>query len=233
MRASCATASARPSQGFARSSIEHGRSTDVVDPHPRTHRGRSGVRATSAIHVAPAVLGDVICCRETNGGRSRVLAGKDRVMEPSRTLSHRRDRRTTLTSRSRRSDITRSASCSTRHLAPRADSDATRMTWSTKSGSSSKAQSLGLTLDDIQQLLAGQQRRSHAPSCRKVRDLLTRRIEDIDDAYQGTRASFRRTLHEHLVACERGARGCDVNHRVRPSKPWMSRNVRVERHEAR
>jgi DNA-binding transcriptional MerR regulator len=36
-----------------------------------------------------------------------------------------------------------------------------------------QAQSLGLTLDDIQQLAAGRLRTNHAPSCRKVRDLLT------------------------------------------------------------
>jgi DNA-binding transcriptional MerR regulator len=65
-----------------------------------------------------------------------------------------------------------------------------------------QAQSLGLTLDDIQQLVAGQQRRSHAASCRRVRDLMTRRIDDIDGRIRELR-SFRRTLHAHLVACER------------------------------
>ena len=64
-----------------------------------------------------------------------------------------------------------------------------------------QAQSLGLTLDDIQQLLTGQQQRSHPPSCRRVRDLLTRRIDDIDARIKELR-SFRRTLHDHLVACE-------------------------------
>lgn len=65
-----------------------------------------------------------------------------------------------------------------------------------------QAQSLGLTLDDVQQLLTGRQRRRPAASCRKVRDLLTRRIEDIDARMKELR-EFRRTLHEHLVACER------------------------------
>ena len=65
-----------------------------------------------------------------------------------------------------------------------------------------QAQSLGLTLDDIQQLAAGRLRTHHAPSCRKVRDLLTRRIEDIDARMKELRA-FRRTLHEHLTACDR------------------------------
>ena len=64
-----------------------------------------------------------------------------------------------------------------------------------------QAQSLGLTLDDIQQLTAGQLRRNHAPSCRKVRDLLTRRIEDIDARIKELR-EFRRTLHDHLGACD-------------------------------
>jgi DNA-binding transcriptional MerR regulator len=65
-----------------------------------------------------------------------------------------------------------------------------------------QAQSLGLTLDDVQQLLTGRQRRPHVASCRKVRDLLTRRIEDIDARIKELR-EFRRTLNEHLVACDR------------------------------
>jgi DNA-binding transcriptional MerR regulator len=65
-----------------------------------------------------------------------------------------------------------------------------------------QAQSLGLTLDDIQQLAAGRMRANHAPSCRKVRDLLTRRIEDIDARIRELR-EFRRTLHGHLAACDR------------------------------
>ena len=64
-----------------------------------------------------------------------------------------------------------------------------------------QAQALGLTLDDIQQLAVGQPRRNHAPSCRKVRDLLTRRIEDIDARFKELR-EFRRTLHQHLAACD-------------------------------
>jgi DNA-binding transcriptional MerR regulator len=65
-----------------------------------------------------------------------------------------------------------------------------------------QAQSLGLTLDDIQQLSARRMRTDHAPSCRKVRDLLKRRIEDIDARIKELR-EFRRTLHEHLAACDR------------------------------
>ena len=65
-----------------------------------------------------------------------------------------------------------------------------------------QAQSLGLTLDDVQQLLTGRRRRTDLTSCRKVRDLLTRRIVDIDARIKELR-EFRRTLHVHLVACER------------------------------
>ena len=65
-----------------------------------------------------------------------------------------------------------------------------------------QAQSLGLTLDDVQQLLVARQRRPPVASCRRVRDLLTRRIEDIDARIRELR-QFRRTLNEHLVACDR------------------------------
>ena len=65
-----------------------------------------------------------------------------------------------------------------------------------------QAQSLGLTLDDVQQLLTGRQRRPHVASCREVRDLLTHRIEDINARIRELR-EFRRTLNEHLVACDR------------------------------
>jgi DNA-binding transcriptional MerR regulator len=64
-----------------------------------------------------------------------------------------------------------------------------------------QAQSLGLTLEDIQQLTAGHLRRNHAPSCRKVRDLLTRRIQDIDTRIKELR-EFRRTLNEYLATCD-------------------------------
>jgi DNA-binding transcriptional MerR regulator len=65
-----------------------------------------------------------------------------------------------------------------------------------------QAQSLGLTLDDVQQLLAGRQRRPNVASCRKVRDLLTRRIQDIDARIKELR-ELRRTLHGHFATCER------------------------------
>lgn len=65
-----------------------------------------------------------------------------------------------------------------------------------------QAQALGLTLEDVQQLLTGRRRRPDAASCRKIRNLLTCRIEDIDARIKDLR-EFRRTLHEHLTACER------------------------------
>jgi DNA-binding transcriptional MerR regulator len=65
-----------------------------------------------------------------------------------------------------------------------------------------QARSLGLTLDDVQQLLIGRQRRPQVASCRRVRELLTRRVEDIDARIKELRA-FRRTLNEHLAACDR------------------------------
>ena len=64
-----------------------------------------------------------------------------------------------------------------------------------------QAQSLGLTLDDVQQLLSGRQRRPQVASCRRVRDLLTQRLQDIDARIKELRA-FRRTLHAYFVACE-------------------------------
>jgi MerR family mercuric resistance operon transcriptional regulator len=71
-----------------------------------------------------------------------------------------------------------------------------------------QAQSLGLTLDDVQQLIAGAQGRPRVASCRKVRDLLSRHIEDIDVRISELR-TLRQTLQEHKTACDRalGATG--------------------------
>jgi DNA-binding transcriptional MerR regulator len=63
-----------------------------------------------------------------------------------------------------------------------------------------QAQALGLTLADVQQLLMGRHRGRHLPTCRKVRDLLTKRIDDIDARIRELR-EFRRALQEHLAAC--------------------------------
>ena len=64
-----------------------------------------------------------------------------------------------------------------------------------------QAQALGLTLKDVRQLL-GDQGRSGRERCRKVRDLLDRRLQDVDAKLVELRA-FRRTLRTHLTACER------------------------------
>ena len=94
-----------------------------------------------------------------------------------------------------------------------------------------QAQSLGLTLDDVQQLLVGGQSRLHAASCRKVRDLLTRRIEDIDARVKELR-EFRRALHEHMVACDQAlAAAADP---ACPTIEALDRSKRVsKRYEAR
>lgn len=96
-----------------------------------------------------------------------------------------------------------------------------------------QAQSLGLTLDDVQQLFVGNQRRPPVAPCRRVQDLLTRRIQDIDARIKELR-EFRRTLNEHLVACHRalaaaGEPACPTIEALGRSK----RAGRAETHEAR
>jgi len=61
-----------------------------------------------------------------------------------------------------------------------------------------QAQELGFTLDEIKGLLAT----GGAEECRRVRDLLSKKIEDLD-AKMRTIKDFRRTLARHLAACER------------------------------
>ena len=63
------------------------------------------------------------------------------------------------------------------------------------------AQSLGLTLDNVRHLVVTRESRDRSPACHDVRQLLTRRLEDIDARIRALR-SFRRTLNEHLIACE-------------------------------
>jgi DNA-binding transcriptional MerR regulator len=63
-----------------------------------------------------------------------------------------------------------------------------------------QAQSLGLTLKDVRQLVAEQGRRGR-DRCRKVRDLLALRLTEVDTRLSELRA-FRRTLQTHLEACE-------------------------------
>ena len=61
-----------------------------------------------------------------------------------------------------------------------------------------QAQELGLTLDEIKGLLAT----GGADECRRVRDLLHNKIEDLDGKMKAMR-DFRRTLARHLLECER------------------------------
>ena len=63
-----------------------------------------------------------------------------------------------------------------------------------------QAQALGLTLDDVRQLMGGTQDRRPS-ACRGVHDLLARRISEID-ARMKTLRELRRTLHAHMRSCE-------------------------------
>src|SRR5919204_6646845 len=63
-----------------------------------------------------------------------------------------------------------------------------------------EAQALGLTLSDVRQLVSDQGRVGR-DRCRKVRDLLSARLEDVDTKLAQLR-SFRQTLQAHLDACE-------------------------------
>src|SRR5258708_9836688 len=61
-----------------------------------------------------------------------------------------------------------------------------------------QAQELGLTLDEIKGLLAT----GGAEECRRVCDLLSKKIGELD-AKMAAMKDFRRTLARHLSACER------------------------------
>ena len=63
-----------------------------------------------------------------------------------------------------------------------------------------EARALGLTLNDVRQLV-GDQGRVGRDRCRKVRDLLSVRLKDVDAKLAQLR-SFRQTLQSHLEACE-------------------------------
>lgn len=63
-----------------------------------------------------------------------------------------------------------------------------------------QAQALGLTLNDVRELVASEGRSGHQ-RCRRVRDLLKSRLADIDARLKEMQA-FRRTLRAHLNACE-------------------------------
>lgn len=60
------------------------------------------------------------------------------------------------------------------------------------------AQEMGLSLDEIGQLLAT---RGGAAECQTVRDLLRAKLAEFDERMRKMRA-FRRTLAHHLAACE-------------------------------
>ena len=61
-----------------------------------------------------------------------------------------------------------------------------------------QAQELGLTLGEIKGLLAT----GGADECRRVRDLLSAKIEELDTKMRAMK-EFRRTLARHYAACER------------------------------
>jgi len=61
-----------------------------------------------------------------------------------------------------------------------------------------QAQELGVTLDEIKGLLAT----GGADECRRVRDLLSVKIEELDTKMRAMK-EFRRTLTRHHAACER------------------------------
>ena len=60
-----------------------------------------------------------------------------------------------------------------------------------------QAQDLGFSLDEIKGLMAT----GGADECRKVRDLLQRKLTELDHRLKAMK-SFRRVLAKHLAACE-------------------------------
>jgi DNA-binding transcriptional MerR regulator len=61
-----------------------------------------------------------------------------------------------------------------------------------------QAQEMGLSLDEIKQLLTSE---GGAPQCERVRDLLQEKISDLENRMKKLR-EFKRTLSDHLAACE-------------------------------
>ena len=59
-----------------------------------------------------------------------------------------------------------------------------------------QAQDIGLSLDEIKVLLI-----SGAAQCQRVHDLLKQRLTELDERMRAMR-EFRRTLTQHLAACE-------------------------------
>jgi DNA-binding transcriptional MerR regulator len=60
-----------------------------------------------------------------------------------------------------------------------------------------QAQEMAFSLDEIRTLLTG----GGVGACRKMRDLLQAKLEEINQRMKGLRA-FKRTLRRHLQACE-------------------------------
>ena len=60
-----------------------------------------------------------------------------------------------------------------------------------------QAQDLGFSLDEIKSLLAT----GGADECRKVRDLLKRKLSELDERLKAMKG-FRRVLSRHLLACD-------------------------------
>ena len=69
-----------------------------------------------------------------------------------------------------------------------------------------QAQELGFSLEEIKGLLAT----GGAEECRRVRDLLKTKIDDLDVRMKAMK-EFRRTLTRHLSACERELRAHGKN----------------------
>lgn len=61
-----------------------------------------------------------------------------------------------------------------------------------------QAQELGLSLDEINELLTT----GGAQECRRVRDILQAKLTELDERMRKMR-EFRRTLSQHLTACEK------------------------------
>jgi DNA-binding transcriptional MerR regulator len=61
-----------------------------------------------------------------------------------------------------------------------------------------QAQEIGLTLDEIKDLLTG----GGANECRRMSDLLRNKLRELDERIR-TMQEFRQTLRRHLTACEK------------------------------
>ena len=96
-----------------------------------------------------------------------------------------------------------------------------------------QAQELGFTLDEIKGLLAT----GGADECRRVRDLLSKKIEDLDGKLKNIK-DFRRVLTRHLSACERelkahGDSACCPVVAVDKNQPPQSRGEKKKVHGSR